>query len=169
MNVLKQAPQRTSTTYLCSQCRHAHAATKDRRRELIQRTSLLNNRIRDARKARREDWFLGPLAPNRAAADESYGCIEGVETRGMKGTAILKPGQPLRFTKGLKLGKVLIRVGDKVVVVAEDGPASRERGKVAKVTEVHEQSREVVCEDLNLVSAASFRLQSWIWQSSRMR
>ena len=79
MNVLKRPPQRTQFLYLCSQCRHASTV-----RTLQERSFILRKRVREARIARREDWVLGPLAPNRAGNDSSHGCVETVETRGVK-------------------------------------------------------------------------------------
>lgn len=46
----------------------------------------------------------------------------------------------------------LVEVGDRVVVVAKDGPASRERGKIGEVKTVRMGQGECVVEDLNLVS-----------------
>jgi hypothetical protein len=47
-----------------------------------------------------------------------------------------------------------------VVIVADKGPESRERGKIGRVSEVRQKQREVVIEDMNLVSPATRDSQS---------
>lgn len=46
----------------------------------------------------------------------------------------------------------LVQVGDRVRVVATEGPASREVGKIGTVSEVQQKEGVCVIEDLNLVS-----------------
>jgi len=82
------------------------------------------------------------------------------EVRGVKGARgngredLTNPlsGRRGKGREGVKWTESLIWVGDRVVIVADKGPESRERGKIGRVTEVRRQEREVVIEDMNLVS-----------------
>lgn len=96
-----------------------------------------NQRIREERKARREDWMLGPLAPNRMAGrkSETYGLVEGHTVR--------RPQIPKRDREKY-LG---IAVNDRVVVIQ-----GRERGKISTVESIDEERQTVILKNLNEVS-----------------
>lgn len=113
---------------------------------------MLRERVHSARRGRREDWLLGPLAPDRAAADPVYGCVSARELEGVKGLQRTKQGRIPYMAPEVRYRESLVEVGDRVVVVAKDGPASRERGKMGKVKTVRMGQGECVVEDLNLVS-----------------
>lgn len=130
----------------------------------MERASLLRTRLHAERKARREDWVLGPLAPNRAAGDEEWGCVNARETEGIKawkGKKLRSMGYENRNVYKVGLGKDevvgeggnVVYVGDRVVVVGGRGSLERERGKVGRVTEVRKNHGEVIVEDLNMVSS----------------
>lgn len=56
---------------------------------------------------------------------------------------------------GMSWQESLIYKGDRVAIVSDTGPESREKGKIGTVTEVRKSKREVVIEDLNLVDVKS--------------
>lgn len=161
MQTLKRAPQKTPPSHLCFQCRLAHAtkikqkknilALKYTAQDLAERASILRTRVHAARKARREDWLLGPLAPNRFAASEDHGCVEVREMNGVRGLELTRQGRSPYMPREMNWKESLIKEGDRVAVVAEEGPASRERGKVGTVKEVRKSTGECIVEDLNMV------------------
>ncbi|KAL9118099.1 MAG: hypothetical protein Q9187_005359 [Circinaria calcarea] len=127
--------------------REANRAAKDRsddRKLRVQEQSLINTdfrtRIIAARNSRREDWFLGPLAPKRDVGDakDTYGTIG---TQGLRG---------VEKAKG-EWKDWCIEEGDRVVIV-EDG--HRDRGKIGKVREVRARAEECTVEGLNLADVA---------------
>lgn len=109
--------------------------------------------------------MLGPLAPRRDTGDNEYGTMAGRELEGAKGglgrgvltersrggiTAAGKRSNK-RNGVGMSWQESLIYKGDRVAIVSDTGPESREKGKIGTVTEVRKSKREVVIEDLNLV------------------
>ena len=152
MHTLKRAPQRTQSSHLCSQCRHATTVT----RATAQRNQILRIRVQDARIARREDYLLGPLAPNRFAEDESYGCMQSIELESEKIRKKAKGQSPYQAEQ-IKWKENMVWVGDRVAVVAETGPASRERGKVGTVIKVKRDTGVVEVEELNMVGFSCVR------------
>lgn len=52
---------------------------------------------------------------------------------------------------GMSWEESLIHVGDRVAIMSDTGPESRDKGKIGTVTVVRKDKREVVIEDLNLV------------------
>ena len=151
MHTLKRAPQKSQSFYLCSQCRHASTF-----RSLQERSYILRNRVHQARTARREDWALGPLAPNRIGNDDNYGCVEPTETKGIKNLDLVRKGRSPHMSKEMKWEDNMIEKGDRVVIIATEGPASRDRGKVGRVREVRKDRWEVMIDGLNMVGYEGF-------------
>ena len=92
--------------------------------------------IRNARKARREDWDLGPLAPKRDVGEgrETYGTMDQRRIRGLP-----KPREErTRFWN--------IVPGDRVVLLE-----GRDKGKIGEVKRLDGKTEEVVVEGLNMV------------------
>lgn len=167
MHTLRRAPHKSPPiTHLCTHCRHASTKTapktaqtrlllKSTARDLAERSAILRERVHSARRARREDWLLGPLAPDRAAADPDYGCVSTRELKGVAGLKRTRQGRsPYMIGRGEEWswGESLVEVGDTVVVVAERGAGWRERGRVGRVSEVRKGVGECVIEEMNLVS-----------------
>lgn len=133
--------------------------------DLQQRASTLRTRIREARVARREDWFLGPLAPRRDTGDSTYGSMMSDELRGVRGGlgrgVLTRRGlggvnaSGKRGKKGEGVGRSwkesLIYVGDRVAIVSGIGPEGRDKGKIGTVEMVWRTEREVLITNLNLV------------------
>ena len=96
--------------------------------------------ILNARRARREDFLLGPLAPRRDVGDkkDTYGTVGPQRLRG----AEKLEGQYKDWG---------IVAGDRVVIV-QDG--HRERGKIGTVREVRKAAEECFVQGLNMVSSA---------------
>ena len=95
--------------------------------------------ILNARRARREDFLLGPLAPRRDVGDKKdiYGTVGPQRLRGVE-----KPeGQYKDWG---------IVQGDRVVIV-QDG--HRERGKIGTVREVRKAAEECTIQGLNMVNS----------------
>lgn len=102
--------------------------------------------IRNAQRARREDYELGPLAPRRdvGSAKETYGTINGQRIRG-------QPMERVKIEEALKNvgGKYLnIVVGDRVVLLE-----GRDKGKIGKITATNLSAAECTVEGLNMVCA----------------
>lgn len=92
------------------------------------------------RTGRREDWILGPLAPQRDVGDmkDTYGTVSRRELRGV---------EKLEGT----WKDWCIKEGDRVVIV---GAKQRDRGKIGTVAEVNEKSEDCVVDGLNMVCLA---------------
>ena len=104
-------------------------------RDLQEQNTLASRSIKAERKARREDWELGPLAPKRDVGEDSfaYGALEPRRV------------QPIEKVEWKEWGIV---TGDRVVIAKE---GHRDRGKIGKVIEVNEKAEQVVVERLNMV------------------
>lgn len=103
--------------------------------------------VKTARRARREDWELGPLAPRRDVghAKETYGTINAQRTRGQALT--LDEREQLFAPFG---GKFLNIVAEDRVVVLE----GRDKGKIGKIANVDRLRGEVTVRGLNMVDVA---------------
>lgn len=62
----------------------------------------------------------------------------------------------VKAERGGGWGGEMVYEGDRVIVVGEGGPESRERGKIGKVAEVKRKEGAVVVEGLNMVSGENF-------------
>lgn len=99
--------------------------------------------IKNARRVRREDYELGPLAPKRdvGSLKDTYGTIHTNRLHG----PILQPEERLKVNpSGGKYGNI---VDDDRVVLLE----GNDKGKIGKVMRVDRQRQEVTVEGLNLV------------------
>ncbi|KAI4105322.1 MAG: hypothetical protein L6R37_002772 [Teloschistes peruensis] len=114
----------------------------DTRKLLIQQQSAVIKARREiqvsARRAYKEDWVLGPLAPRRDVGDkaETYGTV------------------PLRSTQTVdkmegEWKKWGIRAGDRVCVVGE---RERDRGKIGVVREIMEKAETCRVVGINMVN-----------------
>ncbi|KAL9108638.1 MAG: hypothetical protein Q9227_006584 [Pyrenula ochraceoflavens] len=92
--------------------------------------------IRAERKHRREDWFMGALAPNREYGNNvgSYGTVEPENSQ----APTVPPEKRVKF--------VNFAYGDRVVMI--DG---REKGKIGEVRKVDRETQTVTCDALNMV------------------
>ena len=110
---------------------------KLRQQEKISIHRAIKTDIVAARTARREDWFLGPLAPRRDVgnAKELYGTINARRLRG-----------PEKAEGEWK--DWCIVAGDRVVVV-EAG--HRDRGRIGVVREVRHRAEECIVDKVNQV------------------
>ncbi|KAF2872647.1 hypothetical protein BDV95DRAFT_491297 [Massariosphaeria phaeospora] len=109
-----------------------------------------------ALKNAREDWKLGSLRPNRAvgAGAEKYGAITGDQLRRplipwhlqeQRNLARVKQGRDIEYPIVFKEEKYFpIAEGDRVVVMR-----GREKGKIAVVEEIQDQTHEVHVKDVN--------------------
>ena len=111
--------------------------TRESFQENRQQMRALDLDVRNERRTRREDWILGPLAPDRNVGDRKgvYGTLESRAAR-----------SPLVVTKH-RAKYVPYTVGDRVVVVR-----GRERGKIAAIKEVDEERETVELDGVNIVS-----------------
>jgi large subunit ribosomal protein L24 len=102
--------------------------------------------IKTARKTRREDWDLGPLAPRRDVGryKDTYGTLDPMRIR----------GEVLTLQERLQVnpegGRYANIVMDDRVVLLE----GRDKGKIGKVIEVDSQRQEITVERLNLIDVA---------------
>lgn len=93
--------------------------------------------IKSERTRRREDWLLGPLAPNRLAGKDSggYGMLNLQDTRL---PTVLQADRPKYLN---------VAVDDRVVV-----RTGREKGKIGKIMHIDEERQTVSLADVNIVS-----------------
>lgn len=105
------------------------------RKELQQIKTLANRTIVDARKRRREDWLLGPLAPRRDVGElrEKYGTIDARRTQ-------LPAADP-----DTKLELAPFAEGDRVVLLK-----GRDKGKIGVVREFDDETQTVRIKNLNM-------------------
>lgn len=132
-------------SYRARQIVRESAARAAQRRGEIRRTNrqLTAERSKTiaAHKAdRREDWFLGPIAPRRDAGEkaDTYGTVS------------------VKFIQGVKKVRAVdwgIRKGDRVAVT---DPRHREWGKIGTVREWKRKEEVVIVEGVNLVYAFFF-------------
>jgi large subunit ribosomal protein L24 len=98
-----------------------------------------------ARTARREDFFLGPLAPRRDVGDgkETYGTVTQSQLR-LSEIPKSKRDEALKSVGGKFLNIVK---GDRVVLLE-----GRDKGKIGKITDVDRSRASCKVEGLNMVS-----------------
>ena len=108
--------------------------------------------IKDERRARREDWIQGPLAPNRNVGLKrgTYGTVHQALTRG--------PELPKR--ERYEGDEVLFAVGDRVCVVRGSS-----KGRIGRIKEISLDRAEVLVEGVNAVSLQSNSLPD-CWKKS---
>lgn len=113
-------------------------AVKDFQRDRIMRDKALRGYVKAERSARREDWFLGPLAPQRDVGDQKgiYGTMNPMATQQPKVPERQRP-EYLNFA-----------VGDRVVVVR-----GRSKGRISEIKSIDEEALTVDLEGVNTVSA----------------
>lgn len=128
---------------LKSSRRKAGKSLREERRAIRQETVLWNRAkrsdIKAERENRREDWMLGPLAPNRLAGQDGGGY-------GMLNFQSVRP--PVVFTAERER-YFNFAVNDRVVVVK-----GREKGKIGKIKEVDQERQTVALFDVNIVSSS---------------
>lgn len=127
--------------------------------------------IRNARKARREDWELGPIAPWRAAAayatvagdgvagGASSGAGPGTGASGTArdeffGTFSARRLNPPKVPEKYRVENWFIKEGDRCVVVeGREGV----KGKIGVVKAVDKETEMVTLEGINMVSLMSIQ------------
>jgi large subunit ribosomal protein L24 len=107
------------------------------RLQTVETSRLKLGLVKAERKNRREDWMLGPLAPNRLAGKNAGGYGQ------MDLEAINLP--PVLESERVKYFN--FAVNDRVVV-----KTGRDKGKIGKVTKVEEEKQCVTLDDVNMVS-----------------
>ena len=107
------------------------------RREKFAAARVERSAAKAERTYRREDWMLGPLAPNRLVGKDGggYGMLDFLSA------------QAPTVMKREREKYVNIVVNDRVVVVS-----GREKGKIGKVGNVNVERQTVALYDINLVS-----------------
>lgn len=102
------------------------------------RGSWLKN-AKEARKVRKEDWALGPLAPNRAVGWNSH--IHGVLGR----DELSSPNMPAFMSRKVWA----IKPGDRVAILK-----GKDAGKIGEVESVQKNKDTVTLKDLNKVHSS---------------
>jgi large subunit ribosomal protein L24 len=111
---------------------------KEFHRDRIMRDKALRSYVKAERSARREDWLLGPLAPQRDVGDQKgiYGTMSPM--------AIRQPKVPERQREEY----INFAIGDRVVIVR-----GRSKGKIAAIRTIDEETMTVGLEGMNTVRA----------------
>jgi len=107
------------------------------RDQTVERSRLKLDVVKAERKYRREDWILGPLAPNRLAGKNAGGYGQ-MDYQAINLPPVLESKRAQYFN---------FAVNDRVVVMT-----GREKGKIGKVKEVNEEQQCVMLEDISIVS-----------------
>lgn len=110
------------------------------RQEAMMTARLERSSVKSERINRREDWMLGPLAPNRAAGKDGggYGMLSFSSTT----LPFVAPSHREEYFN--------FAAEDRVVVVK-----GRERGKIGKVKETNEERQSLMLTNVNMVSTRS--------------
>lgn len=100
--------------------------------------------LKDARKARKEDWELGPLAPKRDLGFNDYGAFKENVRQDWSNYGLHQPNpkvieQRCAWAGGVK--QLNLAPGDRVVI--QDGP---DKGKIDRIRSVQPQSGTVTLE-----------------------
>jgi large subunit ribosomal protein L24 len=115
------------------------------RRQTKGQREMVVEQIVAARDAQREDWKLGPLAPNRR-----YG-REGEAFGGIDRDAIT----PLPLPEDLQIKDWNIVEGDRVVILR-----GLDKGQIGRVKQLHKESNSLSVEGLNMVCIGIASLQT---------
>jgi large subunit ribosomal protein L24 len=109
---------------------------KEFHRDRVMREKALRGYVKAERTARREDWFLGPLAPQRDVGDQKgiYGTMSPM--------AIRQPKLPERQREEY----INFAVGDRVVVVR-----GRSKGRITDIKTIDAEAITVGLEGVNTV------------------
>ncbi|KAL2355534.1 hypothetical protein BJ546DRAFT_875252 [Cryomyces antarcticus] len=107
--------------------------------EHIQSLKEQSRVVKEARKNRREDWELGPLAPRRDVGENKqyYGTVDHKTLRGAE------------IPKKKRMELWTIVEGDRVVLLT-----GRDKGKIGEVDNVNKETEEVTVTGLNRVEIA---------------
>lgn len=132
------------------------------RRALKFATSEVRKNLKDARKARKEDWEMGPLAPKRDLGFGNYGAFEQAARQDWTNTGLhqAKPElveQRCAWAGGAR--QLSLAIGDRVVIM--DGP---DKGKIDRIEDVQAENgfvtlqtcHRVRCRRRFLLSCLSF-------------
>lgn len=121
------------------------------RRYLQEAVAEVRGNIHEARRARREEWELGPLAPKRDLGFNAYGEIgSGRRDWSQSGQFQIKPEMAERRCKwagGVK--QFSLAPGDRVVVLE-----GHDKGKIDRIKSVQPADGFVTLEKLNRVRCA---------------
>ncbi|KAG5973122.1 hypothetical protein E4U58_005655 [Claviceps cyperi] len=119
------------------------------RRSLREAVGQARQNVLDARKARKEDWELGPIAPKRDLGFNSYGVVSAPMRLDWdnEGKNRIKPEMlEKRCAWAGEPGKLNLAPGDRVILL--DGP---DRGKIDRIKEVKESTGTILLEKLHRV------------------
>lgn len=140
-----------------------HKEWKEWHRAVGEQNKDLRKRIKNERAARREDWLLANLAPNRdhGTYKGAYGTLLGGQATNLPDVPDLSPRQ-LKLDGGNGIAKGMkdedpakmtmidnVIYNDRVVIV--EGPA-RLKGLVGKVASVNKKEHSITIKDVNTVS-----------------
>ncbi|KAG5920532.1 hypothetical protein E4U61_007801 [Claviceps capensis] len=123
------------------------------RRSLREAVDQARQDVLNARKARKEDWELGPIAPKRDLGFNSYGIVSSPMRLDWdnEGMARVRPELlEKRCAWAGRPGRLNLAPGDRVVLL--DGP---DRGKIDRITEIKEGTGTVLLEKRHRVLSQS--------------
>jgi large subunit ribosomal protein L24 len=142
--------QRQATRRSKVQMEHENVDAKLRSR-LALRSAVgeVRQNLKDARKARREDWELGPLAPKRDLGFNDYGAFKENVRQDWSNYGLHQPNpkvveQRCAWAGGVK--QLNLAPGDRVVI--RDGP---DKGKIDRIRSVQPQVGTVTLENRHQV------------------
>lgn len=109
------------------------------RAQVESRAKVANETVKQARRAQREDWEYGPLAPRRDVGDdkEKFGTVESSQ--------VFKVPPPKKDA----VNQWHVFKGDRVVILK-----GRDKGKIGEVSSINKENDTVTVQGLNLVCSS---------------
>ncbi|CAJ2511582.1 Uu.00g072070.m01.CDS01 [Anthostomella pinea] len=109
-----------------------------------QQLGMVREDFERAKRAIRDDWALGPLAPRNDVGewDSAHGTVHEARFRGQGGLSLAMRNRRCQWAGGAY--NLNIAVGDRVVLL--DGP---DKGRIGLIREIDPMRAEVVVADLN--------------------
>ncbi|KOS18626.1 54S ribosomal protein L40 [Escovopsis weberi] len=115
------------------------------RRALRSGVEEIRRNLKDARKARQEDWELGPLAPKRDLGFNEYGAVAEAVRKDWTQYGVYKTHPKVLMQRTAWAGGVKqlnLAPGDRVVI--QDGP---DAGKIDRIKDIQPQAGTVTLEN----------------------
>jgi large subunit ribosomal protein L24 len=123
----------------------------ERKGQFLQQLSAVRGELRDTKKALKDDWALGPLAPRHDVA-EWHGAFGAIgEFRYSSPGKLNLAARNARCQWAGGAHHLCLAVGDRVVLL--DGP---DKGRIGEIADIDEDSAELTVEGLNKVGSSHY-------------
>jgi len=124
-----------------------------RGKQLLQQLSSVREELQDTKKAMKDDWALGPLAPRHDIA-EWHGALGAIgQFRYSAPGKISLAARNARCQWAGGAYRLCLAVGDRVVLL--DGP---DKGRIGEIVDINHDSAELTVDGLNKVGSSNYLL-----------